>query len=92
MLIESAKTGPRQLSSVKDPEVPALLAGFTKQGRLQAKPKLFSLDYKSLLQQMREAAEMLGLPTSEVTTHSGRHGGALSLFLRGVSAQSIAQR
>lgn len=54
--------------------------------------RIFELSYSKLLEAMRSAAANLGVARDEVTTHSCWHGGALSLFLKGTPARTIAQR
>lgn len=92
VLVRSGKTGPRQVAFVDDALVCAFLSRHFG-GRLGLRRgRVFKLSYAHTLSGMRKAASHFKLPELQVSTHSCRHGGALTFFLGGVSVPTIASR
>lgn len=92
VLFQDAKTGPMQLALVDDPICYAALRRAHTLALHHGIERIFRLTYARMLEAMRSAATAFGLLREDVATHSCRHGGALSLFLYGTPAKTIAQR
>lgn len=92
VLVRSGKTGPMQVSLIDDVLVCSLLSAFFCPDMPPRQGRIFPLSYGQLLTGMRRAATHFELDGSQVSTHSCRHGGALTLFFRGVPASTIATR
>lgn len=92
MLVRTAKTGQRQVSFIDDPTIVSLLIRHYGARQRAGDHALFRLSYAKLLTAMRTAGAHFGLDAALVTTHSCRHGGALTLFLRHVDTATIASR
>lgn len=89
---KDAKTGHNQLAFITNVDCTLMLRYLLMLRKLQGREKLFHVTYTRLLGAVHSAAEEIGLDSSRFTTHSCRVGGALTLFVQGVSAETIAQR
>lgn len=92
VLVRSSKTGPMQVALIDDPTISRFVVKFFSQHALVPSQRLFRFGYARLLREMRLLAGHFGLDADRVTMHSCRHGGALTLFLRGTAASTIATR
>lgn len=92
VLVRDAKTGRMQVSIVDEPLICQFLTSHLSAARCRRHGPLFDISYPRLLDAMRSAVTNFGLNASSVSTHSCRHGGALTLYLRGMDATTIASR
>lgn len=92
VLVRSAKTGRRQVSLITDPLSVALLVRHCRQRGAPQNHRMFNLSYSKLLGAMGQNRSRYGLDRSLFTTHSCRHGSALTFFSSGTPTATTATR
>lgn len=89
--VSDGKTGKGQFAMVYDVQCCSFIEDIVSRAKFSKRAKLFKLTYHDLLDDVKHAGNQLWLGV-QLTTHSCRVGGALTLYLKGVSVETIAQR